>query len=140
MNSKKIKHRIWLCLPPFVAQVFDATMTLSGQPAAYWDGDYSLMNEFNPIYRLFLNLHPLAFVLFHVILFGVLALIIILLPLTLSKALSIYLVIANTFAGFLWLRDLGVSIWIRYGLLIIPSILLTYVFALVDKYGMPDKT
>jgi hypothetical protein len=56
------KNRFWLCFPPVVLCLLDGGVTLLGQPAQYWAGDYSCANEFNPIFAPILQWHPLAFV------------------------------------------------------------------------------
>ena len=35
------RNRIWLCIMPIVLFALDITLTLCGQPAAYWSGDFS---------------------------------------------------------------------------------------------------
>jgi hypothetical protein len=57
----KIRNPLWLPLLPAAVCLADVTLTLAGQPAAYWRGDYFQANEGNPLPRLFLQLHPAAF-------------------------------------------------------------------------------
>jgi Domain of unknown function (DUF5658) len=54
-------QRLWLCVPPITLCAFDGCMTLWGQPAAYWAGDYATVQEGNPLAAWFLTMHPLAF-------------------------------------------------------------------------------
>jgi hypothetical protein len=56
-----LRERCWLCLPPLLLSVCDATLTLACQDAAYWRGDASAVREWNPVGRLLLTRHPLAF-------------------------------------------------------------------------------
>jgi hypothetical protein len=51
----------WLWLPPALACLADATVTLVCQDPDYWQGRYELALEGNPLARLFLAYHPLAF-------------------------------------------------------------------------------
>ena len=51
----------WLSLPPVLACVADVTVTLVCQDPDYWRGRYDLALEGNPVARLFLAYHPLAF-------------------------------------------------------------------------------
>jgi hypothetical protein len=48
-------------VPPIALCAFDGCLTLWGQPAAYWAGDYAVVNEGNPLAAWFLAVHPLAF-------------------------------------------------------------------------------
>ncbi len=56
------KSHLWLCCSPLVFRALDYTITLYGQPAAYWHGHYHLAREGSPILLWCLRLHPLAFV------------------------------------------------------------------------------
>jgi hypothetical protein len=56
-----LKHKLWLCLPPFLFALLDAGLTLHGQPAPYWQGDYSSPRELNPAGAWLLRQHPFAF-------------------------------------------------------------------------------
>jgi hypothetical protein len=40
----------------------DGLITLWGQPAAYWSGEFRVVREGNPLAAWFLTVHPLAFV------------------------------------------------------------------------------
>jgi hypothetical protein len=56
-----LKRKLWLCLPPFLFALLDAGMTLHGQSAPYWQGDYSSPQELNPVGAWLLRRHPFAF-------------------------------------------------------------------------------
>ena len=47
---------------PAIACAADVTLTLLGQPAAYWSGDWTGVQEFNPAARILLLAHPMLFV------------------------------------------------------------------------------
>jgi hypothetical protein len=55
-----LRRRLWLCLPPVLCCCLDATLTLTGQSAAYWAGDFAAAQEANPVCLVLLRLHPLA--------------------------------------------------------------------------------
>src|SRR4051794_29710985 len=61
MNVRRLR-RLWLALPPLLVCLADQVMTLSGQPAAYWAGDYSKPQEGSPQGYWLLAQHPLAYV------------------------------------------------------------------------------
>ncbi|HEV3258614.1 MAG TPA: hypothetical protein VG013_17190 [Gemmataceae bacterium] len=58
----RIRNPLWLPLLPATVCLADVALTLHGQPAAYWQGDYHSALEGNPLPRVFLEAHPLAFV------------------------------------------------------------------------------
>jgi hypothetical protein len=55
--------RAWLCLPPLVLVLLDGALTLHGQPARYWTGEFVRRQELNPLADLLLAWHPGAFLL-----------------------------------------------------------------------------
>ena len=57
-----MKRRLWLCGPAVLFCLLDATLTLAGQDADYWQGARTQVNEANPVGRVLLGWHELAFV------------------------------------------------------------------------------
>jgi hypothetical protein len=55
-------QRLWLCVPPVAACFADVAATLVGQSRGYWSGDRATVTEFNPLARVLLQFHPVAFV------------------------------------------------------------------------------
>lgn len=49
-----------MCCGPVVACLCDLTVTLGGQSAQYWSGNWAAVTEGNPIPRWLLTQHPLA--------------------------------------------------------------------------------
>ena len=49
-----------LCLPPLVFCLLDAAITLFGQSAQYWAGDYAQVNEGSPTFYDLLQIRPAA--------------------------------------------------------------------------------
>src|SRR6266705_1942933 len=54
------RSRLWLCVAPVAFCLLDVGLTLRGQPAEYWQGDYGTAFEGNPFFRWFLQQHPFA--------------------------------------------------------------------------------
>lgn len=54
--------RLWLLAPAAILYVTDVGLTLAGQSAAYWAGDYGTAVEANPIAHLLLAHSPWLFV------------------------------------------------------------------------------
>jgi hypothetical protein len=91
-----------LWVAPVFCCTLDASLTLIGQPADYWAGERDAANEANPLARLLLLWHPLAFaagivaaMLFYALLLG-------LLPRNLARLASF---------GILFPHSLGVGMW-----------------------------
>ena len=59
--NERYRDRIPLLFPPLVACATDVAMTMFGQPAAYWSGHRGFAEDFNPVARILLELHPAAF-------------------------------------------------------------------------------
>ncbi len=56
-----VRRSGWLLLPLWLTYAFDITMTLAGQPAAYWQGNYQSAIEANPLAAFLLHLGPMVF-------------------------------------------------------------------------------
>ena len=54
------RNQLVMCCGPVIACLCDLTVTLSGQSAEYWSGDWSVVTEGNPIPHWLLTQHPLA--------------------------------------------------------------------------------
>lgn len=52
------RRRLLLCAGPAAISLTDLTVTLCGQSAEYWAGDYSQVTEGNPLPRWLLEQHP----------------------------------------------------------------------------------
>ncbi len=61
MYLDKALQRLWLYAPPVALFLVDGCLTLLGQPASYWGGDFSTVREGNPLAARLLAVHPLAF-------------------------------------------------------------------------------
>ncbi|MEI7686133.1 MAG: hypothetical protein WCL32_14000 [Planctomycetota bacterium] len=56
-----MNRRAWLCVSAIVPCLLDVAVTMHGQPAAYWSGDYFAALECNPLPRIILWLGPWPF-------------------------------------------------------------------------------
>lgn len=56
-----MSRRLWLIVPAWIAFAIDVGLTLRGQPADYWNGQYDLALEFNPLARPLLVAGPWVF-------------------------------------------------------------------------------
>jgi hypothetical protein len=92
-----------LCLPLALAAAADCSLTLSGQPEAYWAGDYSQVREGSPVFRRLLNSHPAAFVVGWWAYVGVLAGLILLLPRLLALTTGVAATTSYAWGASTWL-------------------------------------
>ena len=117
--------KYWLCLPFILVFLCDGSITLYGQPAAYWAGQYTLANESFPAFNWALQQHPLMFVLLSLCWGVVFCLLIIKLPDFASEVLSLALVQGHT-----W----GVTTWLVYTLQLNYYICLLYFIGIATVF------
>lgn len=101
----KLQRRlVGLCLVPVLLAVLDGSVTLIGQPAAYWAGDYSQVREGTPGFRELLTYGPAAYV--GGLAVWVLAFVgmILLLPSTLALAVCLQFTLGHALGAFSWLN------------------------------------
>ncbi len=92
-----------LCLPPLLLCLLDGTLTLLGQSAEYWAGNYSQANEGSPSFNSMLNLSPWAAVALMAVWIGVFVGIILLLSDTLALIVSIAVTLGHTVGAASWI-------------------------------------
>ena len=97
-NSKKI----WLCLPFILVFLCDGSITLYGQSAGYWAGNYSLSNESFPAFDWALQQHPMVFIAQSLVWVTAFCLLILALPNFLSEVTSFALVQGHTWGVMTW--------------------------------------
>jgi hypothetical protein len=98
------RRLLGLCLPPLVFCTFDAGITLFGQSAAYWAGEYHWVSEVSPTPNHLLQFHPMAFALGILVWEMLFVVVILLLP----DALALIACIVVT-SGHAW----GASAWLE---------------------------
>ena len=123
------KNRLWLCLPVIFTCLMDIIITLFGQPAEYRVNSFSVVTEANPEIYWFLRTHPLAFVKYNVYELLIVSMLIIALPEIASKSISVFYSIGFGKAIYYWADNtLLFGFWASNLLLILPAIVLVYVF------------
>jgi hypothetical protein len=140
MNINFMKARLWLCVPIITTDLLDATVTMLGQPASYWEGPYNLVNEFNPIARWLLTIHPIGIVIYTICDITVISILVILLPLIFSKTLAAFWAIGSAKAIYNWLvGPIQMGWWFSNLVIIIPTFILVYAFDKASAYQLsPD--
>ncbi len=122
-------RRLWLCVPILLPYILDTSMTLIGQPKDYWGSGFQYVDEANPIGHWLLQQHPLAYINAQIFVFAVYMLLIAALPTRLAKVFSIYFTVGHTYGWYSWLKYvLKVNYFIRFGLILVPALLLVYAF------------
>jgi len=96
-NPAMRNNKFWLCLPPLFFCLLDQALTLWNQSGAFWNGEYVLAIETNPIAYRLLSQHP-ALYLAGLVVWITLFLVLII---SLSSRLAMILCVAITY-GHLW--------------------------------------
>ena len=96
-----------LCLPPILFCMIDFTLTLDGQPAAYWEGNRSGIIEGSPTFHYLLTVNPAAFVVGVLVWIAIFVALLLLLPDTPALITSIAIVLGHTAGTAAWLRGKG---------------------------------
>jgi hypothetical protein len=84
-------------------------MTLLGQRAHYWAGDYSSVIEFNPLARLLLQQHPAAFVAAAAASTLLVIAVVLRLPASLALVVSFVVTFGHVVAAASWCARLGAA-------------------------------
>jgi hypothetical protein len=115
-----------LGVPCLLAFAFDVGMTMHGQPAEYWAGDYSLTNEASPVFRKLFQIHPAAAAAGEGVWLSIIFLGIVLLPESLATIMTIAIVFGHTAGGFTWLHIIPECRWFQplNGLLAVSAAIL----------------
>ena len=100
MNNRRL---IGLCLVPVTLAMLDGSVTLIGQPAAYW-GDHSRVLEGTPGFRILLAHSPAAFIAGHIVWQLAFVGMILLLPSTPALAVCLMFTLGHTIGAFSWIN------------------------------------
>jgi len=122
--------RLWFGLPPAMVCLADVVLTLSGQPSAYWGGDYGAAVDVNPLALHALAWHPAAFgvgaAAWLVTVVAVLALV----PAPWARALGLVVTFFHGVGAATWLVRWGVVGWVAaVALLVLAERLLAFSWA-----------
>ncbi len=93
---------LWLGLPFLLAFVLDWFLTLHGQSAEYWAGNYACVNEVSPYFRGLLVIHPLAFIAGALVWVGLILALLVLLPEVLAVILFNFVVFGHMEGAYSW--------------------------------------
>ena len=104
------RRLLGLCIPPVMFAALDGALTLTGQSAEYWAGNYGRVNELSPTFNHLLSYHPLAFAAGVLTWMLVFCGMILLMPQTLALTTSIAVTVGHSLGSMTWLLY-----WIPYG-------------------------
>jgi hypothetical protein len=97
-----LSSRLVLWITLFALASVDAGLTLRGQPARYWQGDYASVQELNPLGRVLLQCHPLAFGLSAVVESAAVGLLLLIRPTRLVVRSAVLLAFLHAFGAAGW--------------------------------------
>ena len=97
------RRLIGLGVPCLLAFLLDSGLTLKGQPAEYWAGQYSYTTEGAPFMRRLYMIHPIAAVGGYMCWAGILLGLLVLLPERLAVVLAIAVVFGHVAGAYTWL-------------------------------------
>lgn len=92
-----------LCLAPVLLCALDGSVTLAGQSAEYWAGNYAVANEGSPTFNHLLQFHPSAFATGLAVWAAIFVVVLLLLPETPALILSIAVTFGHTAGAATWL-------------------------------------
>jgi hypothetical protein len=122
VSCTRMGQRCWLLLLALMPFAVDVTLTLLGQCPDYWQGDYQLALEGNPLARPFLAWHPWMFVALVLAYAAGVTASIYLLRLRLAFWLATLIALGHVVGGCSWLAQHG---WIGWATILAYLILAT---------------
>lgn len=90
-------------LPFLLAFLLDWSLTLHGQSAEYWAGNYACANETSPFFRALFMIHPLAAIAGQLVWVGLILTLLVLLPEILAVILLIFVVFGHMMGAYSWM-------------------------------------
>jgi hypothetical protein len=98
------RERLWLCVAPAALCLLDYSLTLLGQPATYWAGNYASYNEDDPLGGWALGKHPLAFLVYMLLWIALVSAPVLVLPRSLAKIVSLAVAMGHATGAASWAR------------------------------------
>jgi hypothetical protein len=114
-------NRLRLCAGPLCFCLLDATLTLAGQPEAYWTGDRLAAREANPLGRWLLYVDPLAFLAGVGLSLGLYAAALALAPPSAARVLAFVILFAHALGASTWLVRWGLAGYLLAALVLLAA-------------------
>lgn len=102
-----MRHRLWLLMPAAVLCVADVGLTLTGQPPAFWGGDYGSAVEANPVAYPLLTRSPWLFVVLAAVWLVAFSVVVICWRHPATGWLAMFVAAAHAVGGASWLTRIG---------------------------------
>lgn len=118
----RLKNRFTMLIPAYWACLFDETMTIINQPAAYWKGDLTKANEANPIGATLMKNHVSGLFLISFAWLIVIGVTGYFLPERFLKTFALVILIAHTSAAIGWITT-HYGYWYSIVFIVINSVL-----------------
>src|SRR5215470_9031853 len=118
----------WLVVPPVVMCALDFVLTMHGQSAEYWAGNYAKVNEWSPSFCYYLTLHPVVFVAAGLLWIALFSAIILVAPERLAMTTSVAIVIGHMWGATTWLAHALKSYQACMGLFILVAAMIVVSF------------
>jgi hypothetical protein len=97
------KARILTLIPALWASILDITLTICGQPSAYWNGNFKVANERNPIGAFVMSNHVSGLFVISGIWIALIVLLGYYLPRKISRIFLLFVLIANSWGASSWI-------------------------------------
>ncbi|WP_460936718.1 hypothetical protein [Spirosoma humi] len=124
----RLKNRFLLLIPAYWACLFDETVTILNQPAAYWRGNLKAGNEANPIGAVLMRNHVSGIFLISFAWLVAIGVIGYMLPEKFFKTFALIILMAHTSAAISWITP-HYGFWYSITFIILNSV----AFVQVDK-------
>jgi hypothetical protein len=115
------RHRLWLCLPPVLLALLDGALTLAGQPAQYWSGDFAARRELNPFFDFLLAWHPGAFLAGLAVWCLGIGIVILFAPWRVSFLAALLFTLGHACGAGSWIVEAGAAGWVLAIALLVAS-------------------
>ena len=106
-----LRKRLGLLIPFWLLYLGDVTLTLCGQSADYWNGEYASVVEYNPLAHRFLAGGPAEFLAFAAIWILCQSALFLCWRHPISTWLAVVITIAHAFGGASWFLRMGSYGW-----------------------------
>jgi hypothetical protein len=118
-------HRSWLCVAPVTLFLIDISLTLWGQPAEYWAGEYRRALEGSPEVRRVMRIHPVLLYVMICVWIAVIVVLVQILPRLLAEFFAASVTIGHATCGSTWIPRLFTNSYqLRIALAILAGCLL----------------
>jgi hypothetical protein len=116
-----LKRRCWILLPALVLYCLDISLTLIGQPADYWAGDWAKTSEINPIAYPLLAAGAICFAVAAVLWAAAFSTFILLARLSIARIVAYVIAFGHAIGAATWLVRHGVMGWIAAVALLVAA-------------------